>query len=87
SSGSFVCAICLGSHSNIANCRSSTLWNGAPAYSHRDGRGKLTNPRGANICLRFQLPQGCHSNEHVHECSGCGSPNHGAAQCPLQAKL
>ncbi|KAJ6472276.1 hypothetical protein DFH09DRAFT_808019, partial [Mycena vulgaris] len=88
--GPIVCAICIGSHPNVAGCRSSTLWNGSPARCHRDNRGRLTNSQGTSICLDFQLPKGCSGSrsgpQHNHECSGCGAASHGASNCPLRAK-
>ncbi|KAJ7753476.1 hypothetical protein B0H16DRAFT_1231035, partial [Mycena metata] len=79
-----VCAICLGLHDQVSKCRSPTLWNGGVARCHRDERGRLTNTDGVNICLNFQRSDGCSGRagpRHIHECSGCGAPNHGAATC------
>ncbi|KAK7000370.1 hypothetical protein R3P38DRAFT_2561857 [Favolaschia claudopus] len=89
--GSGVCAICLGSHENLSKCRSKTLWNRSPARCYRDQSGKLSNPQGINICLEFQRAKGCQGSRygprHIHECSGCGSPHHGASSCPSRQKL
>ncbi|KAJ7719098.1 hypothetical protein DFH07DRAFT_688046, partial [Mycena maculata] len=82
--GPTVCAICLGIHTFVSKCRSQTLWNGSPARCFRGDGGKLTNINGVNICLDFQRGSGCKGRagpRHIHECSGCGAPNHGAAGC------
>ncbi|KAJ7760239.1 hypothetical protein DFH07DRAFT_740798, partial [Mycena maculata] len=91
-SGTFVCAICLGSHPNVTGCRSPTLWNGSPARCHRDGKGRILNPQGGEICIDFQLLRGCkggfrNGQKHLHECSGCGLSSHGASNCPYRSKL
>ncbi|KAJ7740112.1 hypothetical protein B0H16DRAFT_1324531, partial [Mycena metata] len=88
--GSTVCALCLGIHAFVSKCRSKTLWNGAAARCSRDDRGRLVNREGVNICLDFQRTDGCKGRagpKHIHECSGCGAPNHGASSCPYRAKL
>ncbi|KAK6996090.1 hypothetical protein R3P38DRAFT_2543013, partial [Favolaschia claudopus] len=79
------CAICLGTHPFVSRCRSNVLWNGSAARCHRDLRGKLTNRDGVNICLDFQRSNSCKGRtgpKHIHECSGCGAPDHGASGCP-----
>ncbi|KAJ7161226.1 hypothetical protein C8R46DRAFT_904749 [Mycena filopes] len=90
-SGSFVCALCLGSHENVAGCRSTTTWDGRPTRCHRNAKGKIANPQGIELCLDFQLPRGCNGNRgrhnHVHECSGCGATDHGASSCAFRARL
>ncbi|KAJ7915259.1 hypothetical protein B0H13DRAFT_1610682, partial [Mycena leptocephala] len=46
--------------------------------------GKLINSRGDVICIAWQRTLGCSLNHAArHECSGCGSPNHGAQKCHL----
>ncbi|KAJ7502062.1 hypothetical protein B0H11DRAFT_1713106, partial [Mycena galericulata] len=88
--GPSVCAICLGIRDVVSKCRSKVLWNGSPARCHRDERGRLTSNRdGSSLCSQFQRPAGCPGRagpNHFHECSGCGSPNHGASNCPSRAR-
>ncbi|KAJ7079875.1 hypothetical protein C8R43DRAFT_865417, partial [Mycena crocata] len=81
---SIVCVICLGTHPDVARCRSTSQWNGSPARCSRDQSGRLINNRGINICLNFQLARGCQGRtgqKHIHECSGCGNRDHGASSC------
>ncbi|KAF8868879.1 hypothetical protein BD779DRAFT_1405579, partial [Infundibulicybe gibba] len=81
------CALCLSRvvH-DIAKCKSTTLWNGEPARCYRGDRGRIYNSSTrAVICLNWQLVKGCSDTTHDsrHECSGCGSRNHGAQECHL----
>ncbi|KAJ6482382.1 hypothetical protein DFH09DRAFT_950140, partial [Mycena vulgaris] len=89
SDGLSACAVCLGRHRHdVRACNSSTLWNGSTqARAKRNPEGKLTNGRRELICLAWQR-SGCELNHvSLHECSGCGSPNHGAQKCHLAQKL
>ncbi|KAJ7907288.1 hypothetical protein B0H13DRAFT_1618466, partial [Mycena leptocephala] len=90
SDGLSACALCLGRHRhNVRECRSATLWTGAtPARCKRNGEGRLVNRNDAVICLNWQRAAGCELNHASrHECSGCGSPSHGAQKCHLAQKL
>ncbi|KAJ6518999.1 hypothetical protein C8R45DRAFT_775615, partial [Mycena sanguinolenta] len=89
SDGLSACAVCLGRHRhNVRECSSSKLWNGTtPARTKRNNDGRLINGRGDVICLQWQRAKGCESNHASrHECSGCGSPNHGTQKCHLAQK-
>ncbi|KAJ6496854.1 hypothetical protein DFH09DRAFT_945759, partial [Mycena vulgaris] len=91
SDGLSACALCLGRHRhNVRECSSATLWNSStPARVKRSGpEGKLVNSRNEVICINWQKTMGCNVNHAArHECSGCGSPNHGAQKCHLAQKL
>ncbi|KAJ7208919.1 hypothetical protein GGX14DRAFT_365007, partial [Mycena pura] len=73
----------------VKDCQSETLWNGStPARTKRNQEGRLVNSRNDVICLGWQRPSGCTRNHSSrHECSGCGSPNHGAQKCHLAQKV
>ncbi|KAJ7648790.1 hypothetical protein DFH06DRAFT_996905, partial [Mycena polygramma] len=89
SDGVSACAICLGRHRhNVRECKSATLWNGTtPARTKRNADGRLVNSRKEVICLGWQRVSGCELNHASrHECSGCGSTNHGAQKCHLAQK-
>ncbi|KAJ7467401.1 hypothetical protein B0H11DRAFT_1732815, partial [Mycena galericulata] len=89
SDGLSTCAVCLGRHRhNVAACKSTKLWNGStPARAKRNSGDRLVNSQGDAICLNWQRSS-CDSNHSSrHECSGCGSPNHGAQKCHLAQKL
>ncbi|KAJ7719738.1 hypothetical protein B0H16DRAFT_1211429, partial [Mycena metata] len=89
SDGLSACAVCLGRHRhNVRECNVSTLWNGTtPARVSRNRDGKFVNSRHEVICLAWQRATGCSLNHSArHECSGCGSPNHGAQKCHLTQK-
>lgn len=80
-----VCVVCLGRYPHVlATCARSKLWDGKRnTYSRRDAKNRIINKSGFALCFNFQRPGSCASTDHVHECSGCGDPNHGAQQCPL----
>ncbi|KAJ7054861.1 hypothetical protein C8F01DRAFT_931693, partial [Mycena amicta] len=40
---------------NIHLCNPSTLWNGESTHVMRDQNGRLINPLGAELCLKWQL--------------------------------
>ncbi|EPS98818.1 hypothetical protein FOMPIDRAFT_1125857, partial [Fomitopsis schrenkii] len=84
------CAICLSWHklNEIGRCRAPTLWNGAPAFCQRDSNGRIVTREGASLCLDWQKSSRCTSTnpKHVHQCSGCGGHNHGAATCSRAQK-
>ncbi|KZT73203.1 hypothetical protein DAEQUDRAFT_643964, partial [Daedalea quercina L-15889] len=67
------CTICLGWHLyvDIAKCRATTMWDGAPVLCKRNSSGQIVNRDGEVICLDFQRPSGCSSNspKHLHQCS------------------
>ncbi|EIW54666.1 uncharacterized protein TRAVEDRAFT_131111, partial [Trametes versicolor FP-101664 SS1] len=88
-SGRVLCAICLGHHpsTEIYKCVKSKLWNGMPAFSARVGK-RIQTRKGAPLCIAWQRPNGCASDEHPerHVCSGCGGTDHGASSCALAEK-
>ncbi|KAJ7053021.1 hypothetical protein C8F01DRAFT_997293 [Mycena amicta] len=89
SDGLSACAVCLGRHRHsVRDCNSPTLWNGSTkAHSKRNADGRLVNAQGDALCLNWQRSS-CESNHSSHhECSGCGSTNHGAQKCHLTQKL
>ncbi|KIK81191.1 hypothetical protein PAXRUDRAFT_156693 [Paxillus rubicundulus Ve08.2h10] len=77
------CYLCLGCNTHrIYDCNSPTLWDGPDSH--------LVNPKGLTLCLDWQRTIGCSSTTHKnsdHECSGCGSEEHGAQACPRGPKL
>lgn len=78
------CPVCLGRHRHhIASCQATKTWNGKEAISTRTASGRILNKRGAVICADWQRPNRCtdSSGKHLHECSGCGSAEHGADSC------
>jgi hypothetical protein len=80
-----ICAVCLSRpHPEMAECRKDKLSDGDPAYSTRSKLGHLVDLQGKSLCLDFQLRKGCSSTRHGtrHRCSGCGSEQHGATNCP-----
>ncbi|KAJ7051787.1 hypothetical protein C8F01DRAFT_919474, partial [Mycena amicta] len=84
-----VCAACLGRFQhNVHLCNPSTLWNGESTHVTRDQNGRLINPSGAELCLKWQLPRQCTNSSHPerHLCSGCGEKSHGAQDCPRAQK-
>ena len=79
------CPICLGRHKHHpASCRASETWNSNGAICKRTTNNRITNKQGSVICSDWQRPNRCvnNSGHHIHECSGCGSPEHGADTCP-----
>ncbi|KAH9941904.1 hypothetical protein B0H21DRAFT_681251, partial [Amylocystis lapponica] len=85
-----VCAICLGRHRwrELSRCDSSTLWNGKIPRCVRNSTCRIIDPYGGVVCINFQRVRGCSAwgcskRGHLHECSGCGDPEHGAYECPL----
>ncbi|KAG2049884.1 hypothetical protein BDR06DRAFT_836744, partial [Suillus hirtellus] len=83
------CAICLGCFSHdIQHCEATTLWDGSPSYSHKTQNNHLVNPQGNPLCFKWQHLNGCHAGNHEfhYECSGCGSKDHGAQNCPRGEK-
>lgn len=84
------CAICLGRHlHNVRMCASTTTWEGGKVWSRRGDNGRLFSiSSGAALCLDWQQPVGCSSNDHPqrHICSGCGKTDHGAQNCPRTQK-
>jgi hypothetical protein len=80
-----LCIVCLRkAHPIIGECREETLNDGEPAFSTRAKLGHLVDRQGKSLCVDFQLYKGCPSQRHImrHRCSGCGSDQHGAVQCP-----
>lgn len=87
--GRSACAICLGRFAhNIQRCESSKLWDGTPAYCKKTQDNRLVNSQGSPLCFKWQRPNGCFTSNHElhHECSGCGSKEHGAQGCPRGEK-
>jgi hypothetical protein len=86
STGLHACALCLGRFAhNVHKCKSELLWdNKTPTSCRRSTDGRLVNSQGLQLCYDWQRPNGCASTgkDHIHECSGCGNPNHGAQSCP-----
>jgi len=83
------CAVCLGNHKHeVRKCQASSLWSGEPAIVTRDGRGRIFDKSGRELCIDWQCRRGCssRSKSHVHSCSGCGEESHGAQNCPLAQK-
>lgn len=79
------CPICLGRHRHhIASCQATETWNGKKVSCTRSTSGRILNKRGAALCSDWQRPNRCTdtSGKHIHECSGCGSAEHGADACP-----
>lgn len=82
------CILCLSPiPHNKQKCDRATMGCGAPTRCHRDSRNRIVNPDGKTICLEFNR-KGCKSSnsKHLHECSGCGSKEHGAQECHLVEK-
>lgn len=83
------CPTCLGRFQHdVRNCASETLWDGHPAHCTRSSDGTLTNPKGHPVCTDWQRPFGCRLRHAaaLHECSGCGSSDHGAQACSKTQK-
>ena len=87
---SAICAVCLARHkiSEIGKCRATTLWSGGPTFCQRDSSGRIVTREGTALCLDWQKVNRCTSTnpKHVHQCSGCGGHNHGAATCSRAQK-
>lgn len=83
-----LCAICLGRGGHdVGACTKSKLWDGVTkAHCKRDDEGRVINPAGQVVCINFQRGRGCRQPGHLHECSGCGGDDHGAAKCTLVQK-
>lgn len=81
------CTRCLRRHPHdIANCAATTLWDkNTPVRCEWNKQKRLVNPKGTVLCSDWQRRQGCKSSSHPfrHECSGCGSTEHGAQTCQL----
>lgn len=81
------CTRCLGRHPHdVANCPATTLWDkSTPVRCDWNKQKRLVNPKGTVLCSDWQRRQGCKSDSHSfrHECSGCGSTEHGAQSCQL----
>ena len=79
------CPICLGRHRHhTASCQATETWNGRKTICSRGTGGRIINGQGRAICSDWQRPKPCSdtSGKHIHECSGCGSSEHGADACP-----
>jgi len=85
-SGPSACALCLGRFRHqVHKCTSEFQWDKrTKTRCRRNAEGHLINPEGSEVCYDWQRPKGCTSTSrsHIHECSGCGSKNHGAQGCP-----
>jgi hypothetical protein len=84
-----VCALCLATDSHdTRRCRSESLWDGSKARCKKSDEGRLITPSGTTLCSDWNNRRGCSSNAHElhHECSGCGSKDHGAQKCPRAQK-
>ena len=78
------CPICLGRHRHhVGECRAPQMWNGKRATCTRSETGKILNKYRVVLCADWQRPGRCREMDqgHVHECSGCGSTEHGADSC------
>ncbi|KAG1725487.1 uncharacterized protein EDB91DRAFT_1208983 [Suillus paluster] len=84
SRGRSACAVCLGRFAHdIRHCNSSNLWDGSNAHCRRAQDGRIINPQGLPLCYKWQRPESCAAPNHEssHECSGCGSKDHGVQKC------
>src|SRR5271155_472204 len=89
SQGHPVCALCLATDSHdTRRCRSESLWDGSKVRCKKSEEGRLITPSGTTLCSDWNSRRGCSSNAHEtrHECSGCGSKDHGAQKCPRAQK-
>lgn len=80
------CPVCLGRNRHrVASCQATKMWNGKDTVSSRTSSGRILNKHGSVICSDWQRPNRCtdSSGKHLHECSGCGSSEHGADACHL----
>ncbi|EKM75245.1 hypothetical protein AGABI1DRAFT_46761, partial [Agaricus bisporus var. burnettii JB137-S8] len=81
------CTRCLGRHPHdVANCAATVLWDkSTPVRCDWNKQKRLVNPSGTVLCSDWQRRQGCKISSHParHECSGCGSTEHGAQSCQL----
>ncbi|KAF9786296.1 hypothetical protein BJ322DRAFT_1058741 [Thelephora terrestris] len=78
------CPICLGRHKHHpASCQATKMWNGSNARCSRAANGRILNNQGGVLCTDWQRPNRCTNfvAKHLHECSGCGSSEHGADSC------
>ena len=83
------CSVCLGRFAHlISKCESNELWDGSETHCRRAADGRLVSKKGVTLCSDWQRPQGCKSTGHTlhHLCSGCGSSDHGAQECPRAEK-
>ena len=84
------CPICLSRKRHpIRKCQATTLWNGQQkARCSRDEEGRIIDNSGRTLCNNWNQTVGCKdgSTRHIHECSGCGEPTHGAQNCRLAEK-
>jgi hypothetical protein len=83
------CALCLATDPHdTRKCRSETLWDGSKARCRKSEEGRLVTPAGTILCSDWNNRRGCTSTLHEqrHECSGCGSKDHGAQGCPRAQK-
>ncbi|KAI0037963.1 hypothetical protein FA95DRAFT_1506252 [Auriscalpium vulgare] len=78
--------MCLGrDQHDVGHCNRARLWDDSRATRcTRNARDRLA-VGDTEICLAWQLPNGCQSTNHLerHACSGCGDTSHGANGCPL----
>lgn len=83
------CPVCLSRKKHpIRQCQSPTLWNGKKTKVTRAEDGGITDSKGRRLCLNWNLTPGCKDKlgGHIHECSGCGDPTHGAQNCSYAEK-
>lgn len=87
---SSVCTVCLSRHfHDMRNCCALQTWNGLAARCSRNNKGRLENPDGVELCIDWQWEGTCQSVNEYHyryECTGCGSTEHGARNCPEAQK-
>ena len=84
-----VCAVCLGRHEHFfSKCEMPKLWDGSAPAARKNEQGRFAAASGQRLCFDWQLPRGCTSTAHSdrHRCSGCGSADHGAQNCPQAEK-
>ncbi|TFK58594.1 hypothetical protein BDN72DRAFT_65089 [Pluteus cervinus] len=84
------CIICLGrTWHKVSECKRRQLWDKSqPTRTHKNRDGFIVNKLGNEICFNFQFGK-CSppAPGHIHECSGCGSSDHGAYRCALAEPL
>ncbi|KAI6002410.1 hypothetical protein F5J12DRAFT_723075, partial [Pisolithus orientalis] len=78
------CPICLGCHPHqIHECNNPNLWDGSPTHARCTTEGHIIDSKGYILCSNWQKPNSCSLSHKSakHECSRCGSCEHGAQQC------
>ena len=84
------CAICLGRHPHLViECSSPRTWNDLFDTFAQRIKKNIWSKDGRQLCTAWQRPDGCPTpkHNHLHLCSGCGSPDHGAHCCTRAQKV